>query len=104
MGSGTRVSVIHGFLPWPPWRLAAGGWHRPARSGKVAAMLERFRVLTSTGLRGAAGLLPAERLRAVQVVRFVLRTLADAIEPLEAPPRPNLAGSPPRAPGPTADG
>src|SRR5262245_11319519 len=71
-----------------------------ARSGKVAAMLDRFRALTSSGLREAAGLLPAERLRAVQVMRFVLRTLADAIEPLLATPPP--ATSPPSPPAPSA--
>ena len=45
-------------------------------------MLERLRELAGAGLRTTAGLLPADRLKAVQVARFVLRTLADAIEPL----------------------
>jgi len=61
-------------------------------------MIERIRELTSSGLRGAAGRLPAQTLRPVQVARWMLRTLADAIEPLRVPPAPHVSAPPAAAP------
>ncbi len=64
-------------------------------------MIERIRELASTGLRGAAGRLPAQTLRSVQVARWMLRTLADAIEPIQVVPLPDPTPVVPKAaPGP----